>query len=331
MKKVLQILLIVSILVCFSIFLKATDAEASFRLIKQLGFYSVFILVITFFAGLAGAASWRYCIGSHTKPSLTRLFMIRQTGNTITMFNPTGAIAGELFNARMLIGEGVEKQIAYKSVLLMRTLMILSQFLLFSVVLVQFVFLPGKLSQGMRLAVNICFPVLLLAASVLLFLLLRKGKITKTGLKKKKRHILISQIEEMRFLLAAHIRLHFRETAIAFLLFSVQWISGALELFFILHFSYSQVNIWDSLFMDTLIIVLKSTVTFIPGQLGAEELINKFTLQLLGIASASLWLSVSILRRARQLCWSGMALFFYIQLKGGKKLIKSHGDTVRQS
>jgi hypothetical protein len=49
MKRSLQI-----ILACFFIFLNATDVRASCRLIKQLGFYSVFIPAITFPAGFTG-------------------------------------------------------------------------------------------------------------------------------------------------------------------------------------------------------------------------------------------------------------------------------------
>ncbi|MDR0714659.1 MAG: flippase-like domain-containing protein [Bacteroidales bacterium] len=329
MKKTLRILLAVSILVCFFIFLRATNVGASLHLIRQLGFYSAFILVATFLAGLVGACGWKCCIVSRRKPPLARLFMIRQTGNAILMFNPTGAIAGELFNTQMLTGEGVEKQDALKSALLARILMILSQLLLLVIVLVRFMFfLSDKLSQEMIFAVRLCFLVLLLVVSGLAFLLLRKGKETVSGLKKNKLHKIISRIGEMRFLLAAHIRIHPGKTTAAFLLFSAHWILGSLELFFILYFLHYPIDVWDSLFLDTLIIVLKSTAAFIPGQLGAEELINRCALHLLGMDSSYLWLSVSILRRARQLFWGGMALFFYVRLKSVKNSMKNHGDTV---
>lgn len=317
MKKALQILLIAGILVCFLIFLKATDVGASLRLIKQLGFYAAFIPAITFMAGLAGATGWKYCINSRRKPSLMRLFMIRQTGSAILMFNPTGAIAGELFNARMLVKEGVEEQDALKSVLLARALMILSQLLLLVAVLVRFLFfLSGGLLREVKFAAGLCFLVLMVISGMA-FLLLKKGRETKTGPKGKTRHRIMSRIREMRSLLAAHIRMYPGKTAAAFLLFSSQWILGSLELYCILYFLNHPVVIWDGIFLDTLIAVLKSTATFIPGQLGAEELINRFTLHLLGMDSPDLWLSVSILRRARQLFWSGMALFFYVQLKRG--------------
>ncbi|MDR1557822.1 MAG: flippase-like domain-containing protein [Tannerellaceae bacterium] len=321
MKKSLQILLIVCIVVCFFIFLRATDVGAGFRLIKQLGFHSVFILLTTTLAGLAGASGWKLCIDSYARPSFMRLFMIRQTGNIITLFNPSGAIAGEVFNARRLISEGVEEQEAYKSVLLARALMISSQLVLFAIVLMQFLF---SLSYFLMF-----LPIV--SAVGLAFLLLRKGKETAGGPEKNRWHKLISRAVEMRTLLAAHIRRHPKKTAGAFLLFSAQWISGSLELFFILYFLNYPVSVCDSLFLDTLIIVLKSAAAFIPGQAGVEELINKFALHLLGIPSPGLWVPVSILRRARQLFWSGMAVLFYLQLKSGRKSIKDYGDLIRQS
>ncbi|MDR1455429.1 MAG: flippase-like domain-containing protein [Tannerella sp.] len=326
MKRILQAALAVSITVCFFIFLKTTDVGASFRLVRQLGFYSIFIPAITFLAGLAGASGWKCCIGSGAKPSLARLFMIRQTGNTVTLFNPSGAIAGEVFNARMLIEDGVEEGDAYRSVLLMHGLMILSQLLLLAAVLVRFLFFHSdELSPGMRLAAGICFPALLFAVAGLAFLLL--GKRTETG-EGRQRWKIISRMEEMRRLLAAHIRMYPRRTAGAFFLFSAQWMLGSLELFFILRFLNNAVDVWDGLFLDTLIIVLKSAAAFIPGQLGVEELANKFTLQLPGISSPGLWLPVSILRRARQLFWSGMSLLFYVQLKNRKKPVKGHGEKI---
>jgi hypothetical protein len=332
MKKILQISLIVSIPVCFFLFLKATDVGASLHIIKQFGLYSIFIPAFSLLAGLAGASGWKCCIGSREKPSLMRLFMIRQTGNIVTLFNPSGAIAGELFNARMLVREGVEEQDALKSVLLMRALMIVSQLLFLVVVLLRFLFFHSdELPPPMKFTAHICFLALLTAISGLAFLLLNKGKEAMPGLKKKHRQGIMSRIREMRFLLATHIHVQPGKTAAAFLLFSAHWILGAMELFYILYFLHYPVDVWDSIFLDTLIIVLKSTAAFIPGQLGAEELINRFVLHLLDIDSPGLWLSFSILRRARQLFWSGLALIFYVQLKRRKKPVESRGDIVCQS
>jgi hypothetical protein len=332
MKKILQLLLVISICVCFVIFLQGTDIGESVRLVKQLGVYSLLILVATFFAYLAGTLGWRYCIDSTAIPSLLQLFAIRHVGNTITLFNPTGVIAGELYNARMLMNNGIEEKSAYQSVLLGRILMTLSQLVLLVVLLIWFIlYLSARVSSDIMYLVYLGFFVVLLIISIILFVLLKKGKDRKVSVTEKKCQKIIFHISEMRSLLVRYIRKRPGETAIAFSMYTVQWILSSLELFFILYFLNYRVTIWDGLFLDTLIIVMKSTVAFIPGQLGVEELINKFVLYLFGISSPDLWLSVSILRRARQLFWSGIAVLLYMRQKKIKSTVKVHGSIVRKS
>ncbi|GHT53390.1 hypothetical protein FACS189446_0670 [Bacteroidia bacterium] len=301
-------------------------------MIRQLGFYSLLILVTTSLAYSAGAAGWNYCIDSGKKPSFKQLFMVRHIGNTITLFNPTGAIAGELFNAKMLIDEGIPEQDAYKSVLLSRALMAISQLIIFIVVLVWFMyFLSDRLPVELLYAVYICFFLFLMIVSAAIYLLLKKGKEVTALAKDKKWHKFIHRIREMRFLLTEHIRRRPWQTALAFFLFTLHWFLGSLELYVILHVLKFDIQIGDGLFLDTVIIVLKSMATFIPGQLGIEELINKFVLHLVGLSSPGLWLSVSILRRSRQLFWCGMAFIFYMHLKKRKKSVKNYGNTICKS
>lgn len=325
-------MLIISICACFVIFLQGTDIGESVRLVKQLGVYCFLILIATFFAYLAGTLGWRYCIDSANSPSLLQLFAIRHVGNTITLFNPTGVIAGELYNARMLMNNGIEEKSAYQSVLLGRILMTLSQLLLLVVLLIWFIlYLSARISPDIMFLIYLCFFVVLFFITILFFVLLKKGKDRKESVTEKKWQKIIFHITEMRSLLARYIRKRPGETTMAFFLYTLQWILNSLELFFILYFLNYSVTIWDGLFLDTLIIVMKSTVAFIPGQLGVEELINKFVLYLFGISSPDLWLSVSILRRTRQLFWSGIAALLYIQQKKIKNTVKVHGSIVRKS
>lgn len=333
MKKFLRILLIISVFVSFFIFLRSTDISESIRLIQQLGSKVVFIFLSTFSAYWFGALGWKYCIDSETKPSLLQLFIYRHIGNTVTLFNPTSAIAGEMFNAGMLIKHGISNQVAYKSVLLSRIMMMLSQILILVVTLLVFLFaLSHQLPETTKLFCYLSFALAIVAiAGTLLFLLNNKKEQRPTSIpigKKWKRTLY--RIEEMRRSLAEHVHRRPKETSIAFIAFSIQWILSSLELYYILSSMGLNVNMWDTLFMDTVIIVSKSAVSFIPGQLGAEELINKFVLYLGGIDSPSLWLSVSILKRARQLFWSGIALVFYIGLKRGVKF-RNRGNIIRES
>lgn len=331
MKKLLRVLLAACIIISFCIFLTATDIGESVRLIKQMGYKVVFIFLSTFFAYLFGALGWKYCIDSDSTPSLPRLFMLRHIGNVITIFNPAGAIAGELYNADMLIQGGMVKSIAYKSVLLSRVMMILTQLLLLLIVLVWFLYsLSEKFQTGIRYTLYACFVSFFLIVALLIWLLLKKGRETYTAKAEKKWHRLIHRLREIRSSLAEYIQRRPKAAGFSFLFFTAHWVLGSLELYFILCFLGYEVTIWDGLFLDTVIIVSKSAVTFIPGQFGAEELINKFVLQLIRINSAYLWLSVSILRRARQLFWCGIAFLFYIGLKKNNR-INSSGSIVRES
>jgi len=315
MKKAIRLILIVSIFFSFFLFLQATDIGESIRLVKQFGFNAVYLFVCTFFAYVFGALGWRFCIDAKVKPSFTRLFMYRHTGNIITLFNPAGAITGEMFNAGMLIRDGVDEKSAYKSVLLARIIMILSQLTILSVVLIWFlIFLSDRLPETLRYVLFACFVFFIIVISTVLFLILRNGKTTQHIPEKKWRRFL-HHIKAMRNSLAEHIKQKPEMVIFSFFSFTVHWLLNSLELYFILNFLGYDVKIWDSLLMDTTIIVSKSAFWFIPGQLGAEEIMNKFTLFLIGITSHNLWLSVSILRRGRLLIWSAVAGIFYIVLK----------------
>jgi len=320
MKKILRILLVVSIFISFFLFLRATDINESIRLVKHLGFNALWIILFTFGAYYAEALGWKCCIDSDIKLPSFQLFTYRHIGYIISLFNPAGAIAGEMFNANMLIRKGVEEQIAYKSVLLSRIILILSQLIILLIVLVWFLpILSGKFPATSQYVFYACFAFFVLLVSVLLCLLLKRGKAIQPAQTDKKWRKILQRVIEMRISLAEYIRKCPRKAILAFTLFTVQWILASMELFFILRFLGFEIKIWDGLFLDSVIIVSKSAFWFIPGQLGAEELINKFALHLIGIHSLNIWLSVSILRRVRLLFWSVVAGIFYVGLnKKGK-------------
>lgn len=324
MRRVLRILFIASMLVCFILFLNATDIDESIRLLYLLGSNGLLLLVITFASYLSGTLGWRFCLDTPVHLPLSRLFMIRHTGNMITVFNPAGAVAGEFFNARRLIVDGVSEREAYKSVLLGRILMILSQLFLFLIVLLCFLLLPlHRYSSDITTAFYILLVSFFVRFVSIFILLLKKRNEVRLLPQHGRWEKTIYRIEEMRILLGEYMRRRPKETGIAFLFFSLQWMLASLELFFILYFLKFNISLLDALFLDTVIILLKSAVAFIPGQLGVEELINKFTLSLLGMDAPGLWLSVSILRRSRQLFWSGVALLFYLKLKRDERQLKT--------
>lgn len=313
MKKILRILLLLCILISFFIFLKATDLSASVRILKKVGVNYIWILVCTAGAYMAAAIGWMFCIDSPQKPSLMQLFIYRNTCNAISLFNPTGVLAGEWYNRRMLVGKGCEKNAALQSVVLTRIMMIISQItILFAVFLYFFPLLSKNLSWEART----CLLVFLLISGFLLFLLIRfllkkrENSVPENRSDKKWKHYL-SNIKLMFLSLGNYMHRRPWRSVLAFVFFMLHWILGSMEFFFILYFLGYSVKIWHGLFMDTVVIAIKSMAPFIPGQIGVEELGNKFVLSVVGFNSAGIWLSVSILRRFRQLFWSALGFLSY--------------------
>lgn len=326
MKKLLRILLIISVLISFCFFLRATNIPASVDIIRHLGFSALWILISTFGAYLFGALGWKFCIDSTSKPPLGKLFIYRHTGNTIALFNPTSVIAGELYNARMLEQQGVDERIALKSVLLARIIMMLS---LLTLSIVSLGWLLYSLSDGlprkMKFLLIISFAIVVLLLLSLSYFSLRRGDVNNAGNSltdenRKKWKKIIRNVREMRSSLAEYIRKRPQEAIFSFVFFSLHWILGSLEIYFILSFLGFDIKVWNALLIDTGIILIKSMGAFIPGQLGVEELGNKLFLSVIGINSYNIWLSVSILRRSRQLFWSCIGFLFYITLRNIKSL-----------
>ena len=117
------------------------------------------------------------------------------------------------------------------------------------------------------------------------------------------------------------------------LLFTLHWIIGSLEVYFILKFLGIKAGVLQVIFVDMGIILFKSAGAFVPGQIGVEELGNKVMLELIGIPDAEVWITVSVLRRSRQVFWIVCGMLFYflytLKYKGLTKIL--HGDTVYKS
>ncbi|MDD3078672.1 MAG: lysylphosphatidylglycerol synthase transmembrane domain-containing protein [Paludibacter sp.] len=317
MKKFLKLFLIICIVVSFVLFLKGTDIGESVRLIRKLDSGIFYIFLVTFTAYCFGGLALKYCIDADEKPKFPKLFAIKHVGNIISVFNPSGAIAGELFSANVLISNGVSKQVAYKSVLLSRIMMILAQLALLLFVLIWYLFsLSDELPPVLAYIFYGCFAVFFVVVVFILWFLLKPGSENILIHKEEKKwHKIIFQFRELRSSLAEYIHRRPKDALKAYIFYTIHWLFTSLELFIILRFLGYHVTVFDSLFLDTVIVVSKSAVAFIPGQFGAEELINKFALALVRIGGNNLWLSVSILRRVRQLFWSMVAFVLYWILK----------------
>ena len=63
------------------------------------------------------------------------------------------------------------------------------------------------------------------------------------------------------------------------------------------------VSILDAVVIEMGVLGFKAAGSMVPGQIGVEEYGNKVMLNLAGILSNEIWLTVSLLRRGRQVFW----------------------------
>lgn len=312
MKKVLIILLTLCLLVSLFFFIQATDLGMVLVLIEKIRYKFLILLLITFVAYLMATISWQFTLGKQFRSISTgRLFLIRHLGETVGMFNPTSIIGGDALKAFLLEDQHIPKKAALWSVFFSRMILILSQVLLFVSSLIALLIQHPHLQQsGMQLQQAALYPVLF-----------TKWKTFQLKCRESFRDLPLQLQENKKMLLLS-------------VLFAIlHWVFGGLEFYFILKFLGLKVSMTEALVVDLGVVLFKSAGAFIPAQIGIEEYGNKFMLLAIGIPSAQIWITASILRRARQLVWIAFGiLIYFILFRKSKYLNPSHdGNIVRQS
>jgi uncharacterized protein (TIRG00374 family) len=320
--RIFKIILVLSISVLLFQFIRNTDLAEVKKALQQAGSGFLLIIASTFVAYWCGAVGWWFCLGeSKSLISHFRIFVVRHISETVGMFNPASVAGGDMFKVFLLKPYGIDQQTALTSVIIYRFLMILSQLVLFAVAASWLVasepaaalISPGYVVLAVVLLVlfsTFCFFWVKKAADLELLAAANSGRLHKIN----------SKIREVRIELYRFAIRHPKELVLAFVAFLLHWLIGSVEFYIILKLLGYDVTLMHGLLLDMGVVLVKSAGAFVPGQIGVEELGNKLMLSIIGIASASLWLSVSALRRTRQLFWILMGALFYVLLGRNKKV-----------
>lgn len=293
MKKGLFLAISLCIAASLLVFIQATDLRKAMALIIQIGYRFYLLIFITFIAYVLGTLSWQYTLGNNAKKvSLTRLFLIRHVGETVAWFNPTSVIGGDALKGLLLAKYQINKKSLVLSLLLARLIMISTQlFLLASTVGLLLIQHPETASSHFQSMKMGALPLGLLNRSSLL-----------------------AKLKELTADIKRAMHLHSKLLLFSCLFALLHWLAGSLEFYFILKFLGLKVTLMQALLVDLGVIIFKAAGAFIPGQLGVEEYGNKIMLMVIGIPGVEIWVSASILRRARQLVWAcfGISVYFLI-------------------
>ena len=318
-KKAIRVILLLLVLGFVGQFIAHTNFQEIGSYLKQMPFTFLGVLGLSFFAYLSATVAWRLCLGEDSqKAGIGQLFMIRHVGEMLSVFNPTSVVAGETLKAHYLNKRGISTQNSISSILMSRVLIILSAFLL---MLLSSIYLIVQLIGADKVLILVVIGAVVLGGFGYLlarFLLHSKLYLAKAIRKIQgkigKKYIsdaLCISVEEINKTSHIFYNQNKNKFALGFLLSIVHWILGAAEFYLILKTMGFEISLLNALAIEMGVILFKTVGAMVPGQVGVEEYANKIMLEMVGIASNEVWLVVSIMRRARQLFWVGVAGIFY--------------------
>ncbi len=297
--------------------------------LQQIGWKFGILLLITGSAYVMASAAWLLCF--ETIPpqlSVPKLFVYRLIGESLTTINPTNIIAGESAKVYLLNKAGVAYEQGIISILLSRILIFLSMISLFLVLpfaLYRLGFIEHlSWSWGIGLMSMTLGFIGLFYSMIHPKLLLYKGmesinnRLSFFFLEKR-----LPKILSINQGLCDYYRHQKLQLYLAFFLSLLHWIMGAVEIYAIFFLLDIKLSLLSALLIEVGVTFIKSIGGFIPGQIGVEEYGNKLMLGFLGMSNGNVWLTLSILRRSRQLIWLGIGGLFFLGLN-----LKKHEHTI---
>lgn len=317
--QIFKYIIVITVCFCMALFLYQTDFKAVFRTLSSVGFRALLVFPLTAFAYYLGTLSWQVLLSDGSKKVNTiRLFFIRQIGETVGLFNPTSIIGGDLTKVYYLQKNEISERSATNSVVSSRMTMVLSQVLLATLALIWLLYSTGGTDwlASVRPVLYVLLIVLCAIQIGLFYWIYRQQEIssslvqeaaaiTKIGRFKNK---MLQTLSDLKTTVRADRKAFFLSYAFALL----HWIVGSLEFYLILSFLGIHIAMMQTILMDMGVILIKSVGAFIPGQIGVEEFGNKVVLAAVGVQSATIWFSISLLRRFRQLVWVLVGCIAYL-------------------
>lgn len=312
--------LLITVFLLIARFISTIDLELLKTYLSDMPGMFAGVILMSLCAYISSTIAWSLCMGGETKKiPFWELFMFRHVGEMLSLFNPTGIVAGESLKAVILNKRGVSGTDGVSSILLQRVLVILSGVVLMVVSVLYLT--AGQILNGgnVLLILLVSVFVAFLAYMVIRFLVHPKLFLGKTmeNLKKKTGWALfsdklIASSYEMNEVSSAYFRENKKRFLLAFLICLIHWIFGAMEFYIVLRMMGMDVSVIQASAVEMGVIFFKTIGAIVPGQIGIEEYGNKVMLNTIGIVSNEVWLVVTLMRRGRQLFWLLIAGIFML-------------------
>ena len=319
------------------LFLREMDIKLFISQFNQIGIGFIPIILSSLIAYLFASIAWQLCYSNSyeilTWKKLRDFFLIRQMGESLATFNPTGVIAGDALKYYMMRKQNCEKKITVLSLSLIRILTLISFAILVLFTVTLMVFISEQLSSPL-FSVLVAF--LLLAMMIALGYLFFSKRLIMYSIfikligepRSKKMFKLSRKIKAFNIACARVQKIKGSIVLSAFFLLLLHYILGAVEFMIILHYLGYSISMNDAVILEIGTSFVRSIMSFIPGQIGVDEYSNKLFLELIGVNDKGVWITVSIVRRMRQIFWIVIAIIAFYSYS--RKKIQSSRSEAEQ-
>jgi glycosyltransferase 2 family protein len=240
------------------------------------------------------------------------LWLVNMVGEAFNVLLPLGSLGGEPAKALLLkrhykvpLPEGTS------TMFLMQTMMGIAEapFALIGVVLVlRSHVLSPELAEAMAIAALVLAMLMALAIVALhmrwLNIALRRFERSRWG--GKLAHVVeaLDDVEQQMF---TFVRRHPKRFASALIFFFANWVGGALEVWLVLYLIGTPVPLAHAWVIESAVVLIRSSTFFIPAHLGSLEAVTVLVTAAF-TGSNEVGLALALVRRARELFWSGLGL-----------------------
>ncbi len=312
-KYVLELILFLAGLVLFGFVVKFVGAArlaGTFSTLKGTGWIILFFYP---FMCIWDVFAWRMVFGKIWRERLRfpGLFAIRFVGEAVNNITPIVDVGGEPLKVVLVFRRfEIPKIIALASVILSRTALFIGEIIFMIVgLVVSFFILP--LSFEWRVGLTVAVFIFMVFSAFFTFA--QKKGLFVTFIQWldffqfdpalfKRFHIPLQKIDEEIASFYSHER---KSLQSAVFFHTIGWFAGGIEMYFMLHLLGVHVSLVQAVMMEALLQLVRTASFFIPGNLGTQEAGLAFFIQLLGYHPA-LGVAVSLLKRARQIVWTGI-------------------------
>ena len=298
------------------LFMRQLDLQQLMEHYHVMGWHIYGVLALSLMAHVLGTLGWLLCMqGSLQLSRMGRYFITRIIGETVSVMNPTGIVAGDALKAVLLGRKGEDKTAAAASIAVSRLVLWVSFLLVLLFVLFLF---TREIGLSPALLALMSLLVLMLAATLLygifsdrllLYLALRKVMSISSRIR---REGMLSNVKAFNQKTADVWKGGQGKILLAVLVFAIHYLSGALEFYYLLAVLDIELSFSAAMYLEIATSFLRSVMAIIPGQMGVEEYGNKFFMARVGVEHPDVWMTVSIVRRLRQLIWIVLSVVLYL-------------------